>query len=90
MADELAKEKCIGEERVAEEKRRRTEQAQRVVRRLLQSQLAHAFDSYAYRASEVRRQRETCSRVVLRMQKRALAGAFDMFIGTVGQLKANR
>jgi hypothetical protein len=103
IADELAKEKIMGEEgwlraaqskrageeRVAEEKQRRTEQAQRIVRRLLHSQLAHAFDSYAYRVSEVKRQRETCSRVVLRMQKRALAGAFDMFIGTVWQLKAN-
>ncbi len=75
---------------VEEEKHRRTEQAKRIVHRLLHSQLAYAFDSYAYSVSEVRRQRETCRRVVLRMQHVALAGAFDMFLGTVRQLKANR
>jgi len=64
--------------------------AQSIVRRLLHSQLASAFDSYAYRVSEVRRQRETCRRVVLKMQHLALTGAFDMFLGTVGQLKAHR
>jgi hypothetical protein len=72
------------------EKERRQQLAQRVVRRLLHTQLANAFASYAYGVSEVRRQRETAGRVVLRMQKRALAGAFDMFIGTVGQLKTTR
>jgi len=72
------------------EKERRQQLAQRIVRRLLHSQLANAFESYAYMVSEVRRQRETAERVVLRMQKRALAGAFDMFIATVGQLKATR
>ena len=90
IADELAKEKCAGEERVAEEKQHRAEQAKRIVQRLLHSQLAYAFDSYLCRALEVRRQRKTCRRVVLRMQHGALAGAFDMFIGTVDQLKAHR
>ncbi len=91
LKKELVKEKCVGEERVSEEKQRRTVQAkQMIVQRLLQSQLAYAFDSYAYRVSEVRKQRETCRRVVLRMQHFALAGAFDMFLGTVRQLKANR
>jgi hypothetical protein len=89
LADELASVRCVGEEGVAEEKERRREQAKRIVYRLLHSQLAHAFDSYAYRVLEVRRQRETCTRVVLRMQHVALAGAFDLFIGTMGQLKAH-
>jgi hypothetical protein len=90
IADELAKEKCAGEERVAEEKQHRAEQAKRIVQRLLHSQLAYAFDSYLCRALEVRRHRKTCMRVVLRVQHGALAGAFDMFIGTVEQLKAHR
>jgi hypothetical protein len=72
------------------EKQRRREQAKRIGQRLLISQLAYAFDSYACRVSDVRRKRETCRRVLLRMQHVALAGAFDMFIGTVGQLKAHR
>ena len=66
IADELAKEKCAGEERVAEEKQHRAEQAKRIVQRLLHSQLAYAFDSYLCRALEVRRHRKTCRRVVLR------------------------
>ena len=57
---------------VESEKHRRTEQAKRIVQRLLHSQLAHLFDSYAYRVSEARRQREKCRRVLLRMQQWAL------------------
>ena len=89
IADELAQEKGVGEERVSKEKQRRTVQAKQIVQRLLYSQLAQAFDTYAYRALEVRRQGETCRRAVLRMQRRALAGAFDMFLGTVRQLRAH-
>jgi hypothetical protein len=46
IADELAKEKCNEKGRVAGEKQRRTEQAKRIVQRLLHSQLAHSFDSF--------------------------------------------
>jgi hypothetical protein len=70
------------------EKKRRTEQAERIVRRMLHNQLAHVFYSYAYRVSEVSQQRETKRRTILKMNKCALAGAFDMVIGMTRQLQA--
>jgi hypothetical protein len=70
------------------EKKRRTEQAERIVRRMLHNQLAHVFYSYAYRVSEVSQQRETKRRTILKMNKCALAGAFDMVIGMARQLQA--
>ncbi len=72
------------------EKERRKQLAQRIVKRMLRSQLAYGFDSYLNRVIETKCKRETCRRVVLRMQHRALEGALDMFVGTVEQLKLHR
>ena len=90
LADKLAKEKSVGEERVQQEKDRRMEQAKRTVKRMLHIQVAGAFDSFLECVMEKKRKREQCRRVVLRMQHRALAGAFDMFAGTVEQLASHR
>jgi hypothetical protein len=90
FADQLAKEKSVGEERVQQEQERRMEQARRTVKRMLRIQAAGAFDSFLECVVEKKRKRELCLRVVLRMQHRALAGAFDMFSGTVEQLASHR
>jgi len=65
----------------AEEKQRRTEQAKRMEQRLLHSQLAYAFYSYAYRVSEVMRQRERrmAGKVVMQMMKVRVVMAFEQW-----------
>ena len=90
LADQLAKEKSLGGERVQEEKDRRMEQARRTVKRMLHAQVAVAFDSFLGCLMEKKRKREQCRVVVQRMQNRALAGAFDLFAGTVEQLASHR
>lgn len=90
LADQLAKEKSIGEEKVQQEQERRIEQARRTVKRMLRIQVAGAFDSFLECVEEKKRKRELCRRVLLRMQNRALAGAFEMFAGTVDQLASHR
>jgi len=71
------------ESAVVSEKEQRKELVRRIVQRLLHSQLAYAFDTYACRVLEVKRQREKCRRVVLNMQMRVLSRAFGMFIQEV-------
>ena len=75
FADQLAKEKSIGEERVQLEQERRMEQARRTVNRMLQVQVAAAFDSFLGCVMEKKRKRKVCRRVAMRMQHRALATA---------------
>ena len=75
---------------VQSEKERRVEQAQRIVRRMLHSQLAGAFDSYLDRTVAMREKRVACVRVVKRMLHTHLAAAFDQFTEAIEQLKAHR
>jgi hypothetical protein len=75
---------------VVAEKKRRIQQAERTVQRILHSQLAGAFGTYHDRVVETKRKRETCRRTVLRMHEMGLGFAFDLFAGMVTNLKAHR
>ena len=87
LAEGLAKAKSVCEERVQQEKERRVKQARRIVKRMLHSQLAGAFDTYSDRLKQMKRQRETYKRVILRMKHVALASALDTWCGTVAHRK---
>ena len=74
---------------IESEKDRRQAQARRMVRRMLNSQLAGAFDHYHSRILEVMTKRETCRRVVLRMRNIALSSAFELLKNCIQQLLAH-
>ena len=69
---------------------RHVERCRNVIRRLLHSQLAVAFDSFWLRVREVQERRLACQRVIYRLLHTQLAAAFDGFCEALEQLRAHR
>eukprot|EP00961_Rhodomonas_salina_P124621 1679439-Rhodomonas_salina.1 len=68
---------------IAAEQERRSDLCRKVVRRMLQSHLAAAFDRFAEAVAEKQDQREVLRRVVFRMMRLKLAVAWERFVAGV-------
>lgn len=78
------------QEEAANAEARHRQQAQRVIRRMLQQQLAAAYHTFVDRVADARGKRTILTRILLRMMKRTLSAGFCRFVESCDARRSQR